>query len=164
MPNAGYFMAIGGLGVSFAGFAGLITALDRRPDPNPAVAQWRIRNLVLDSLAITLVGFGVIGFYAITDGDLPLAIRLASAIGLTRWAYAASPKTMTGPAWEGVTRAQWWLSMIGVSLSVAAWAASLYLGSLHFLEFMMFFSLLAPVSVFYSMISDVTDKGPSGGT
>lgn len=31
MPGEFYFIAFGGLGVSFAGFAGLISALDRGP-------------------------------------------------------------------------------------------------------------------------------------
>jgi hypothetical protein len=159
MPDVGYFMAIGGLGVSFAGFAGLITALDRRPDANPAVAQWRIHNLALDSLTITLVGFGVIAFHAITDGDLPLAIRLASGMGVVRWAFAASPKNMTGPAWDGIGRGQWWFSMSFVGLAVGAWVVSLALGSLPFFQLLMFLALFGPVTVFYNTIRDATVKG-----
>jgi len=84
---------------------------------------------ILDSLTITLVGIGVIAFHAVTSGDLPLAIRLASAMGVKRWSYAASPRNMTGPAWADVSRGQWWQSMIGVGLSLAAWAVSLAIGS-----------------------------------
>jgi hypothetical protein len=46
MPGEFYFMAMGGLGVSLAGFAGLIAALTPEQSKDSAVARWRIGHIV----------------------------------------------------------------------------------------------------------------------
>src|SRR4029077_15770764 len=82
MPGESYFMAFGGLGVSLAGFAGLISALDRRPAAHSALVAWRIRNIVFLGFSLTFVGFGTVALYAVTGADLPLTVRIASLLAV----------------------------------------------------------------------------------
>lgn len=66
MPGSGDFMTLAGLGVSFAGFAGSISAPGRRPDAHSPVRMRRIRNIVADAWSRETIGS--------EDGeDLPLA-------------------------------------------------------------------------------------------
>jgi hypothetical protein len=53
-------MAMGGLGISLAGFAGLIATLDRRALSGNPIAAWRIRNIVLRGSLVTIIGFGTV--------------------------------------------------------------------------------------------------------
>lgn len=58
MPGEFFFMALGGLGVSLAGFVGIITALDRSGDARSVIAMWRLRNIVWAGFTLTIIGFG----------------------------------------------------------------------------------------------------------
>src|SRR4026208_666462 len=69
-------MAVGGLGVTLAGFAGLIAALQGREGP---VAAWRIRNVVSQGFGVTATTFATVAFYGITQ-DVSLTVRLASVV------------------------------------------------------------------------------------
>jgi len=60
-------MALAGLGVSLAGFAGLISALDRRPAASSVVAAWRIRNIVIRGFMVTFAGFATVALYTIIE-------------------------------------------------------------------------------------------------
>ena len=71
MTGEFYFMALGGLGVSLAGFAGLISALDRRPEGHTPIARWRIRNIVVGGFAATFIGFGIIAMSTATTNEAP---------------------------------------------------------------------------------------------
>lgn len=60
MPNAGFFMAMAGLGVSFAGFAGLIATSAPEEERDSPVWWWRITSVVRTGLLLTFLGFGII--------------------------------------------------------------------------------------------------------
>jgi hypothetical protein len=68
-------MAIGGLGVSIAGFAGLIATLDRRPEARNPIG-WRIPNIVIRGFHVTFSGFTTVAIYTIT-ADVGMAVRIA---------------------------------------------------------------------------------------
>jgi hypothetical protein len=67
VPGEFFFMATAGLGVSLAGFTGLIAAVDPNTESRPAVAAWRLENVVQFGFMLTVLGFGAIAFYAITE-------------------------------------------------------------------------------------------------
>ena len=154
MPNAAFLMTVGGLGVSFAGFAGLITALDRRPTKPEAVIEWRIRNLVLDSFMITAICFGAVALFEITDGDLALTIRIAAVVALLRWARAMSPSNLTGPAWEGYGKQQWWFSILGLSFGAATWVFCFVVATMDAFLIVVLFSMFGPMTILYNTIHD----------
>jgi hypothetical protein len=60
VPDEFYYMAIAGLGVSLAGFGGIIAALDRRPAAQSPIAAWRIRNIAFTGFTLTFAGFSTV--------------------------------------------------------------------------------------------------------
>lgn len=60
MPAEGYFMAMGGLGLSLAGFARLPATFHRGGTTRPEIYKWRISAIVMGSLFVLFLGFGVV--------------------------------------------------------------------------------------------------------
>ncbi|HSL98090.1 MAG TPA: hypothetical protein VK831_05920 [Candidatus Deferrimicrobiaceae bacterium] len=153
MPNEFYFMGLGGLGVSLAGFAGLISALDRRPEGHTPVAAWRIRNIVMGGFAVTFAGFGTVALYTVTSEDLTLTVRLASlllgALTLAPMPWEARP----GPAWPDDRHRQRAVTFT-VVLAVAE-LANVAVGSLGYLQVLFLMHLGGPVSIFANTVRDV---------
>ena len=160
MPNEFYFMGLGGLGVSLAGFAGLISALDRRPVAHGAVAGWRIRNIVMGGFQVTFAGFGTVALYTVTDKDLTLTVRLASLF-LAAMTLAPIPREgRPGPAWPD-DRHRRRAVAFSVALAVAE-VANVAVGSLGYLQVLLLLHLSGPVSIFTRAVRDVArdDRGP----
>ena len=90
MADQGFFLALSGLGVSLAGFAGLIHALDRSLDKGDAVAKWRIRNVVSEGFGIALAGTLVWAAFSLS-GDEALTVRIVSGFMLMFFLYLIGP-------------------------------------------------------------------------
>lgn len=168
MPGEFYFMALGGLGVSLAGFAGVIAALDRRPEAQSPIATWRIRNIVISGFTLTLAGFGVIAIHAVTRQQVSLTVRIISvllAIGVTARALV---EMRPGPAWPSTFG---WRFAVGSSLlMVVGYLTSAVRGGVGLLQLMMLFHLLDPLSIFLNTARDAasgrftdSEDGPAGG-
>jgi hypothetical protein len=97
VPGEFFFMAIGGLGVSLAGFAGLIATLDRRALSGNPIAAWRIRNIVIRGFLVTIIGFGTVAVHTVTE-DLEMSIRIGSLF-LALMVLLVVRETRPGPAW-----------------------------------------------------------------
>jgi hypothetical protein len=159
MPGEFYFMGLAGLGVTLAGFAGLIAALDRRPMARSPVTIWRIRNIVLGGFTITLVGFGTVALYTLTREDLQLTCRLSSlllvAVNLVPIWFESRP----GPAWPTERGRRF---AIGSSLVVvAADLGNVVVGGLGYLQILFLVQLLGPLSIFFNTVRDATKAGDS---
>ena len=155
MPNEGYFMAIGGLGVSLAGFAGLITALDRTAISGSPVAIHRISGIVFLSFAVTVAGFGIVVAYEATGHDLPLTIRIGTillALPYVRGFLQARP----GP--PRPDERQRWTTILSL---VVLTLANLVFASLGYLEVLLMAGLVGPITIFYNTIRDYTRAAPT---
>jgi hypothetical protein len=75
MSQTGYFMAMGGLGVSLAGFAGLLAALHHPDAGSPQdVYRWRIRETVISAFQLAFLAIGSVVFVrAVIDSTKPPA-------------------------------------------------------------------------------------------
>lgn len=162
MPGEFYFMAVGGLGVTLAGFAGLIAALEGgRESGHSLIAAWRIRNVVYQGFGVTFVGFATVALYATTQ-DVALTVRLAT-IGAVL-AVAANWRTLQrGPAWPDERRRR-----VAIVVRAAACAAALVnvaLASVGYLELFLLLVLSGPASTFILAVADVTrgDDAPPRG-
>src|SRR4029078_10477980 len=82
MPGESYFLSFGGLGLSLAGFAGLIAALNPASEATRAVIAYRIRTIVILGFSLTFVGFGTVALYAVTNADLSATVRIATLLML----------------------------------------------------------------------------------
>src|SRR5436190_16148095 len=80
VPSESYFMAFGGLGLSLAGFAGLISALTRRPSTNMVLVAYRVRTIVFLGFSLTFVGFVTVALYSVTGADVPATVRAGTLL------------------------------------------------------------------------------------
>jgi hypothetical protein len=161
MPGEFYFMAIGGLGVTLAGFAGLIAALQ---GPEGPVAAWRIRNVVYTGFGVTFIGFSTVALYTVTQ-DLALTVRLASSVILVmvagRWG-----EMRPSAAWESERqRRRFIFSLLIFAIAVAV---NIALASLGYLQLLLLFALGSPAGIFARAVRDVTrdpdaDSGSDAG-
>lgn len=147
-------MAMGGLGVSLAGFAGLFTALRRTDlDTNVEVYRWRIREIVVSSFLLTFVAFGVVVLYEATN-DMSLTARVSSGIAAATFVVSAAMRAKPGPAWpdEKDRRAARAASLVWA----AVMAGNVIVGVEWYLMAVMLILLLAPALVFFRAVVDST--------
>ena len=96
MPGESFFMAFGGLGLSLAGFAGLIAALNPT-GASPAVTAYRIRTIVVLGFSLTFVGFGAVAVHTVTNGDIGATVQIATALMLIPFLRGLLIDTRPGP-------------------------------------------------------------------
>jgi hypothetical protein len=157
VPNESFFMAMGALGVSLAGFAGLIAALDRTSGRSP-IAAYRITGIVFQGLSLTVAGFAAVAAYTITGENLTLTIRIVTvllAAPLVRGFLQARP----GPAWP--RERERWIVIGGLAVLTLATLANVYFASLGYLMFLMMAALLGPVQIFYNTVRDAAREAPA---
>ena len=151
MHGESFFMAMGGIGVSLAGFAGLISALDRRPLSNSPVAAYRITSIVFLGFALTMAGFGTVAAYTISSENLATTVRAGTIlliIPYVRGYLQARP----GPAWP--RERERWTIIVGLTVLTVATLANLIFASLGYLQFLMLAALIGPVQIFYNTVRD----------
>jgi len=146
-------MALAGLGVSLAGFAGLISALDRGPQAHSPVRAWRIRNIVVGGFTITFAGFATVALYQVTREDLDLTVRLASLLLALANVLPMFTEARSGPAWPS-ERGRY----VAIGTTVALIAADLFnvwFAGLGLLQVLFLLQLSGPVSIFINTVRDV---------
>lgn len=159
MLQTGFFMTMGGLGVSLAGFAGLFTALRSADQENPHVYRWRIRQMVLSAFQLTFVSLGAVVFYEATN-NLALTARIFSGIGALIFATGAAMFT-PGPAWpDEVDRRA---AKAATFVWAALMAGNVTVGAGWYLMAVMLILLLAPVLVFVRAVIDSTRASAASG-
>ena len=149
-------MALGGLGVSLAGFVGIITALDHREDHKSEVSRWRVRNIVRAGFTLTIIGFGTVAVYSVTGNDLDLTIRLVSGFTLVVNLMRGGSELKPGPAWPD--RAQWRLAVFIELALMVGYAAAIVVPSVGLLQLLLIFQLGFPLSIFSFTIRDISDS------
>lgn len=152
MPGEFYFMAIGGLGVSLAGFVGIITALDRREEARSEISMWRVRNIVFAGFTLTMVGFGVVAVYSATGDDVELTIRIASLFLLLVNGIRIATEFRPGPAWPDRTGR---VRAIGLeALGMLGLAISAVVADVGLFQLLLIYQLGFPLSIFFFTIRD----------
>jgi hypothetical protein len=158
MPGEFFFMAMGGLGVSIAGFAGLIAALT--PDHQRNLGRWRISHIVVWGLHLTFLGFGIVAIFAVVN-DAATTARLGSGLAALLLAAREWRSTRPGPAWPDDRHRRF---IIGLATSgVLFFAANVVLGSVGYLHLIMLGMLLPPAMVFVTAVRDATAPGNDDG-
>jgi hypothetical protein len=67
LTDAGLFMALAGVAVSLAGFAGVIAALSRRPGEHSAILAYRITNIVFLGLTRAIAAYATLVTFTISE-------------------------------------------------------------------------------------------------
>lgn len=159
MQGEFYFMAVGGLGVTLAGFAGLIAALQGREGP---VAGWRIRNVVAGGFSVTIVGFATVALYTLTQ-EVSQTVRLASIVLLALRA-ASWGELRPSAAWRDERQRRGGI-IIQLAFAIAV-VANIALASVGYLQLLLLVALTGPAGIFSLAVRDVTrgnaskDVGP----
>jgi hypothetical protein len=153
MPSEGFFMAMGGLGVSLAGFAGLIAALDQRPASRSPVAAYRIRGIVFLGFSLTFASFGILALYPLTGDDLELTVRVGSLL-LALPHLRGLRESRPGPLWSDERQRKGGIAALLVLLALSA--GNVVVGSLGYLQVLTLAGLIGPVSIFYNTVRDAT--------
>src|SRR4051794_5546350 len=151
MPNESFFMAIGAIGVSLAGFAGLISALNPTPGSRSAIAAYRLSGIVFLGFTLTLAGFGTIAAYTISGEDLTLTVRVGTLLLLIpqlRGYLQARP----GPAWPNERERR--LGVVSLAVLTVITLGNLVVASLGYLLLLMLASLIGPIQIFYNTVLD----------
>lgn len=169
LTDAGLLMALAAVGVSLAGFAGVIAALGRRPGEQSAVVAYRISNIVFLGLTRAIAAFGTLVAYTIAQGDLTLAVRVGTVLVLLPYLRGFG-ELQPGPAWpDERQRRMGFVWLIGLMLLTAA---NVVVASLGYLELLLLTALaIGPGLIFYGTIRDAAraeraaggDSTPSDG-
>ena len=149
MDGEFYFMAVGGLGVTLAGFAGLIAALQGREGP---VAAWRIRNVVAGGFGVTISGLATVALHTITQ-DVTLTVRLASIVLVLMRALNLG-ELRPSSAWRD-ERQRRGAIIIQLVFAIAI-VANVALASVGYLQLMLLLALTGPAGIFSLAVRDVT--------
>lgn len=149
-------MGIAGLGVSFAGFAGLIATFAPEEEKSSPVWWWRITAIVRTGLQVTFASFSVIALEAVT-GDVELTVRISTLVIVLGSLYETFRHSRSGPAWPDEAQRR---TQVAQNLVVSAvMAVNVFVASVGFLLFIMLGLLFAPASVFIRAIADLERIG-----
>jgi hypothetical protein len=159
VPGEFYFMALGGLGVSLAGFAGLIAALDRRAERFDAVQRWRIRNIVMGGFTVTLLGFGTIALFLATD-SVQLTTRISSLLLAGSLALRHVRAITRGPEWPNDRRRLFYATVGWIVIALCV--TNVLLASVGFLAVLTLLALNEPMGIFINAVGEVTEHAQEG--
>ena len=162
MTDAGLFTALAGVGISLAGFAGVIAALGRRPGEHSLILAYRISNIVFLGLARAIAAYGTLVAFTISGGDVAFAVRVGSVLVLLPY-LRGFRELRPGPSWPDERQRRMGLAvLVGMILLTGANVA---IASLGYLELLLLAALvIGPGLIFFNTIRDVAsaEKGASG--
>ena len=152
MTDEFFWLTFGGLGVSLAGFAGLIHALDRSSDAGSPVTKWRINNIVAGGLTIALSGLLVWPVFRMS-GDIEFTMRFVSGFLVVFSLMQMPSQFRPGPAWQSESQRR---VVLGISLVlVALMASNVFFASVGFLELLFVLAVAGPMGTFANAVRDL---------
>ena len=154
MTGESYFMLMGSLGVTLAGFAGLISVVGSRGRALGAVERWRVRHIVTRGFAVSVVALSTILAFSAT-GRVDMTVRIATALLLlARWSLWSQSRP--GPAWPNEqtrrrVRGNW-------LFNIALVASNIFFASVPVLQGLLLLELVSPMIVFVRAVLDESDE------
>jgi hypothetical protein len=143
-----YFLTLAGLGLSVAGFAGLVTAL-RGDGRWSRVDLWRLRNIIGTSLMFVFVALLPTPIFRAV-GDERLTISIMSAVVALIFTNGVIRGFHEDREWPGYARQ----AAVILVPQVALMLFNVFLGSIALLMFGLLSVLLYPVQLFIRVIRD----------
>ena len=154
-------MAMAAIGVSLAGFASVIAALDRRPIAHSPIAAYRITSIVFLGFSLTLAALGTVAAYTVTGENLVLTMRVGTILLALPYVRGFLQASRPGPAWPS-ERVRWG-TIAGLTILTAITLGNLIFASLGYLQLLMLAGLIGPVQIFYNTVNDAA-RGDSEPT
>lgn len=156
MPGEWFFLTFGGLGISIAGFASLIFALDRRTDFNDPVVRWRIRNIASTGLSIAQAGLLTFPVFYLTD-SIDATVRIVAGFSLLISLLMSRGEFKAGPAWPNERR-----RLVNISIGVvtaALWILDIVVASVGLLMLLFVIWLSGAIGTFMNVILELKADG-----
>lgn len=156
-------MALAAVGVSLAGFAGVIAALSRRPGEHSAIVAYRITNIVYLGLTRAVAAYGTLVAYTIADGDLAVAVRVGTVLVVLPYLRGFG-ELQRGPAWPNERQRR--ISLVILVGMILLTAANVVVANLGYLELLLLVALvIGPGLIFYGTIRDAAraEQAARGG-
>ncbi len=147
-------MLMGSLGVTLAGFAGLISVVGSRGRALGAVERWRVRHIVTRGFAVSVVALTTIFVFS-AIGKLDPTVRIATVLLLlARFSFWS--QSQPGPAWPNEqtrrrVRGNW---LIGIAVV----ASNIYFASVSLLQGLLLLELVSPMIVFVRAVLDDSEE------
>ena len=148
MRDAFFFLSLAGLGLSVAGFAGLVSAFRRRDEGWTRAELWRLRTIA--RLSFTLVFLALLPFplFALI-GDEMLVIRVMSALVVLLYLGDIVAPRFDRQNWPGRS----WLSSALVDAAFALISlVNLFVAQTGLLELALILRLVHPVNLFLKVL------------
>jgi hypothetical protein len=159
VPDEFYFMSMGGLGLSLAGFAGLIAALGPKDD-HVEIAAWRIVTVVKFGLHVTFLGFGTIALFAVV-ADVSLTVRIVTGVAILTTLRLNDRASIAGPGWtDEHERIQTRRLMLLLPL---AGVPNLFLAHVGYLQIILLGLLALPAGTLITAVTALTAGARSTG-
>ena len=155
MPQAGFLFSIAGLGVSLAGFSGLVIAF-RRGGPLKPIDAFRLRLLPEMALGAAFLALLAIPLDDVI-GDAKATIQIACGLGLLFTIGHAIQLQVRARA-EGLTQpALYTATVVTINLLIVVAAViGLVVGTAPVYEWVLLLMLARPGLTFVIVLSDVT--------
>ena len=148
MRDAFFFLSLAGLGLSVAGFAGLVSAFRRRDEGWTRTELWRLRTIA--RLSFTLVFLALLPFplFALS-GDEVLVIRLMSALVVLLYVGDIVAPRFDRDNWSSRS----WLASALVDAAFALVSlVNLFVAQTGLLELALILRLLHPINLFLRVL------------
>ncbi|MDQ2915011.1 MAG: hypothetical protein M3T56_17425 [Chloroflexota bacterium] len=148
MRDAFFFLSIAGLGVSVAGFSGLVTAF-RRPDGAWTRTElWRLRAIPRFSFVLVFLALAPFPLFALT-GDEALVIRIVSGLIVLVHLYDIIAPRFQMANWPGQS---WLISAAAESAVALLSVVNLFAAQTGLLELALLLRLVHPVDLFIRVL------------
>ncbi len=152
MTDEFFWLTFAGLGVSLAGFAGLIHALDRSTDADSPITKWRINNIVAGGFTIALSGLLVWPVFRISK-DVEFTVSFVSGFLVVFSLMQMPSQFRSGPAWQSEYQRR---IVLGLALVLAAlFASNVFIASVGFLELLFVLAVAGPMGTFANAVKDL---------
>lgn len=158
MPGEFFFMALGGLGVSLAGFVGIITALDRSEDARSVISMWRVRNIVWAGITLTIIGFGIVAIHTATGDNVGLTIRITSLFVIVINGVRLLTEFRPGLAWPDRNSLR--MAVLLESVGIVGFGVAAITAHVGLFQLLLVYQLGFPLSIFFFTIRDTAGGGP----
>jgi len=152
MPDEFFFLTFGGLGVSLAGFAGLIHALDRSGEAEDPQTKWRIRNIVVSGFTVAVAGLLTWPVYGFTD-SVEWTVRIVSCFFIVMWMKQGLHDVRSGPAWPNETRRRIYMAIGGAGMALAV--VNVFIASVPLFELLFLVAIGGPIGTFVRAVRDL---------
>ena len=130
------------------------------------MAAWRIRNIVIGGIRLTIAGFATVALYTATDENLALSVRLSSALLALPFLFFFWGESRPGPEWPKESDRRF--AMAVFSLLFVGTLVNVVLGLLVVLQILFVVYLFDTMTIFLNAVRDVArplaEPGDTTGT